>query len=263
MVSSYNERGKMNRVFAALLSMIVLSYNLPAFAQASLNVSPWLDLQGGGISTGSAQPKPGMPDGGLLNGSLLPASGPGFRRDGPATDCWGAGHMVSLLENSAANLNTVIWPGMNIYVSEIAHQFGGKFEPHKSHQNGLDADVLYIGRSDWQSMLDANGNVTSRFIPEMNWAYWRSLFDQKMEVAGKEVSAVTMILVDPHIKSFLCAWTTQNGVLNDPQNLEMMRRIRPTEGHDDHFHIRLRCSPYHTQCVQEGLSSDLGCPPAQ
>lgn len=228
--------------------------------EAERKIGPWLDLRTGGVATGPMQSTADGAQGALVDGTLLPAKGLGFRRVSGAEEAWGTGHMISLIENAAAFLTTQIWPGMTVAVGDIAMQFGGKYGPHKSHQNGLDADLLFIGNQSWKSVLDDKGQVTERFNPEMNWAFWRSMFDQKIVENGKTISVISMILVAPEIKNFLCTWGTKNGVFKNADDLEMMKRIRPTEGHDDHMHIRLRCSPHHPLCRREGIASDLGCP---
>ena len=227
---------------------------------AERQIGPWLDLRTGGVATGPAQSKDDTVQGGLVNGSLLPIKGPGFRRVSAEDHGWGTGHMISLIQNASAYLSTQIWPGMTVVVGGIALQFGGKHAPHKSHQNGLDADILFIGQQNWKSVLDEKGQVSDRFKTEMNWAFWRSLFDQKIVENGKQVSVISMILVAPEIKTFLCDWALKNNIYSDPNDLEMMKRIRPTEGHDDHMHIRIRCSPHHPLCKKEGTYTDLGCP---
>lgn len=252
------------QVFALLLALSVAQFVLAADSEvysgidAETSVGPWLDLQGGGWAEGAPQTRDGV-DGRLVNGSLLPAKGLGFRRLSSQAESWGAGHMISLLTAAAQELTTVTWPGMTLAVGDIAREFGGAYSPHRSHQNGLDVDILFIGNQSWRSVLDEQGQVTERFDPEMNWRFWRSLFDQKIIVNGRPQSVISMILVSPEIKDFLCVWSTQNRFLEDPENLEMMKRIRATEGHDDHFHLRLHCSPHHPLCLREGVSQKLGC----
>jgi penicillin-insensitive murein endopeptidase len=222
-----------------------------------LRLGPWLDLKGGGIAVGDSQ---GVvvanPDGtftgaygSLVNGSLVPASGPGFKRAGGAAQNYAAGFMLSLLENASAYI-TQAYPGLVVQIGGISQQTGGFFPPHKSHQNGLDADILFMGRTTWESVLDKERKVTARFDLVKNWEFWRQLTAQQYSNKGKVESIVSMILVAPEIKRHLCAWAMETGALNDPLNFEVMRRLRPTEGHEDHFHLRLRCSPYHVECLK-------------
>lgn len=230
-------------------------------------LGPWLSLSQGGFAIGDPQGKIiKNPDGtetntygSLENGTLLRDSGDGFKRISSASTNYGAGHMISLLENSSAAFHE-LHPEVTVRIGGISLATGGHFPPHQSHQNGLDADILFIGRANWDSVLDKEKKVTDRFDLEKNWQFWRSLVNQRI-VAGKEVeSVVSMILVAPEIKTHLCEWAKAGGALGDPLNREVMRRVRPTEGHDGHFHLRLRCSPYHTACKRTyGAPRETGC----
>lgn len=230
-------------------------------------IGPWLDLSGGGIATGPAQGKAlTLPDGsvqnligGLQNGSLMPSRGSSYERIVGEQEGYVTGMMLSLLENAAAEYGKTIWPGWITAYGEIAQKEGGIFPPHKSHQNGLDADIPFLGHHDYDSVLDRNRQVTAQFLPEKNWEFWRLLYRQQILDKGQAVSVVSMILVSPEIKNFLCDWTQKNQMLLDPENVEILRKIRPTEGHDDHFHLRLRCSPHHPLCLKENIGSSP-CP---
>ena len=207
-------------------------------------LGPWLNLKDGGIAVGN--PQGTNPYGQLVNGTPLPINGTGFRRLDPT---WGTGHMISLIEESAAEINR-IYPNVTVYIGDIAKQLGGYFNPpHLSHQNGLDADVLFMGAKSYDSVLDKDGNVTDRFDKEKNWQYWRLITAQRFAQNGKVDSIVSMILIAPQIKVALCDWAKTTNHLVDPLDILVMRALRPTVGHEDHFHIRLRCSPYHKDCT--------------
>ena len=232
---------------------------LPGESQDEMDrrIGPWLDLRGGGIAVGSPQGAAGA-YGTLERAQPLPASGPGFHRRSREEQSYGTGFMISLLEKSGEEYART-HDGELLQVGGIALPTGGLNAGHKSHQNGLDADILFMGAKDWKSVLDKNGKVTERFQPQKNWDYWRMVTNQKIVTGGKERSIVSMILVAPELKTFLCEWTKQGNMLSDPLNQEVMKRLRSTEGHDDHFHIRLLCSPYHEQCDWTWTPKDLGC----
>lgn len=223
-------------------------------------VGAWLDLRGGGQSIGVAQSKPGMMAGSLENGSLLPEKSPGLSSYKDPSARWGAGHMISLLTYSAADFHAR-HPEITMVVGAIAQQHGGTFPPHSSHQNGLDADVLFVGNTRYATVLDGK-TVSDRFNPELNWEYWRSLTAQKITRDGEEIPVVAAILVAPEIKTYLCSWARSSGHMTTREDIDLLKRLRPTEGHDTHFHIRLQCSPYHLRCEQPwdpGRSSTTGC----
>ncbi|RYZ79709.1 MAG: hypothetical protein EOP06_26695, partial [Proteobacteria bacterium] len=142
----------------------------------------------------------------------------------------------------------------------IAQQAGGAYGPHRSHQNGLDGDILFMGQTKYETVLENNGAVSAKFDPELNWAYWKLIVEQKMVIENESIGAVYMIFVAPVIKDYMCKWAQQKGLLKDPVNAEVMRRLRRTAGHDTHFHVRLRCSPEYTDCHQLGeIEAGTGC----
>ena len=242
----------MSKIFLILL----FSLAQISFAQTDDPLAPLIDLENGGEALGAPQGKLIQnPDGSvvdnrgtLLNGSLLPGEGEGFVRDSEAKTSWGTGMMISLIENSAALYMQTYQPPFKIYIGDIALQWGGIYEPHKSHQNGLDVDILYMGNKHYESVFDQDGNLTDRFNPEANWNYWRMLVSQQFLKNGNLVSAVSMILVDPRLKDFFVTWAAAQGISQNPVDAEILKVLRPTQGHDDHFHLRLKCSPYYLQC---------------
>lgn len=239
-------------------------------------LGPWLDLTGGGNAVGPAQTmqsksgSAGPIYGSLINGTLLPAQGEGFRRINSPTTSWGTGLMISLLTRASSEMTTKLYPGLIMLIASIAQEHGGPYGPHKSHQNGLDADVVFAGLTRYESVLDSEGHVTAKFEPEKNWNFWRMLMQQQIlqrdphslsPEALKPVPVVSMIFVSPEIKQYLCAWAKEQGIINNPLDAEILRRLRPTVGHDDHFHVRLKCSPYYAQCLQQGdVAPGTGCP---
>jgi penicillin-insensitive murein endopeptidase len=248
----------MIKVLFCVLGLFSTSLGLAASPTDQEKIlAPWLELQGGGEAVGPAQTVSRKnPDGtvtpwegSLRNGSLLPESGDGFVRLNAADTTWGAGMMISLLTNSSAYYVQNFSP-RKIYVASISQQNGGAYGPHHSHENGLDADVLFMGQTKYGTVLDSQGQITAKFDPQKNWNFWRLLISQKILAHGQPTTAVYMIFVAPVIKDFLCQWAAGQNLLADPVNAEVMRRLRRTAGHDTHFHVRLKCSPYYPECYQ-------------
>ncbi|MGZ3695572.1 MAG: penicillin-insensitive murein endopeptidase [Bdellovibrionota bacterium] len=249
-----------------ILGVRQLVASLETPEQRDARLAPWLDLSGGGIAVGSTDTiTVKKPDGSVENtyGSLvtatqLPAQGEGFRRVRYEDQFWGTGMMISMIDRASAEFVTK-HPDLFVYVGAVAREHGGFFPPHKSHQSGLDADIPYIGTKGFETQLEKDGSVKKSFLTEKNWDYYRLLMSQRIFDNGKEFPAVSMILVDPRLKTHFCEFAkTQN--LTSPLDLEILRRMRPTEGHDDHFHLRLRCSPHHPLCLRQNYDpKETGC----
>lgn len=147
------------RTTAGILLTVFCAYAsetwaLQAPADEEKALAPWIDLQSGGHAVGPAQTSQKKNSdgtsspryGSLQNRSLLPSSGEGFVRLNSPETSWGTGMIISLIENSTAFFVKNFPVEHKVHIGSIAQQNGGAYGPHKSHQNGLDGDVLYMGR---------------------------------------------------------------------------------------------------------------------
>jgi penicillin-insensitive murein endopeptidase len=127
---------------------------------------------------------------------------------------------------------------------------------HRSHQNGLDADIWFWLPADRlaltvtareslpaPSMLNANG----RSIDAQQWS------QRQAHVLRLAVSfdVVARIFVNPTIKKALCEQFS---------GAAWLQKLRPWWGHDDHFHVRLHCPRGESTCQnQDPLPAGDGC----
>lgn len=244
-------------VFGFIFSQTTVAQTKLAQENFDNNLAPLVDFENGGHAVNYPNTKTitnpdgtsTTIDGALEDGTLLPEEGEGFIRDSHASTSWGAGVMISLLENSSSLYMQTYQPKVKIYVGDIAMEHGGPYRPHSSHQSGLDADVLYMGNTRYESVLDKDGFPNEKFHAWDNWNYWRILVSQKMMVKGKLTSVVSMILVDPKLKEYLTTWVAEQGIAENELDAEILTKLRPTVSHDDHFHLRLRCSPFYLKCL--------------
>lgn len=159
----------------------------------------------------------GKPAGGGLKGSLnLPDTGDGYRHyygtDSVDTDDWGTLKMLSCIE---AVGRAVKDRGIRMGVGDLSIRGGGPFPPHRSHQNGLDADLRYVRRDRKHIPLDL------RFEPEAyDLPATKTVFEAFFEVCNVEV-----MFVD----------TDRIGFTVDGQET----RIIHVGGHSNHFHVRI------------------------
>ena len=146
-------------------------------------------------------------------------------------------------------------------VGDMAQPRGGPLPfGHASHQTGLDVDIWFnldaavspdtAAREDpdLPSMLEP-GLLTvdpARFGPRQV---------KLLELVATD-ARVDRIFVNPSIKLALCrgfGGATTNGDA-------WLRRLRPWWGHDDHFHVRLRCPDSSPACEpQAPIPEGTGC----
>lgn len=144
-----------------------------------------------------------------------------------------------------------------VMVGDLSQPRGGRMSSsHRSHQNGLDADIWFTlakspqaaarlmdNRDDPQSMVKTGG----LFVAD-GWGQ-----DQRflLETAARHPK-VDRIFVNAAIKRSLCREVTGDR--------SWLRKLRPWFGHDSHFHLRLRCPADSPQCVQQAaLPAGDGC----
>ena len=133
-----------------------------------------------------------------------------------------------------------------LLIGDLSQPRGGPMlYGHGSHQNGLDADVLFRTEDRTLSHHELSEPVVPSLVKgqRVDPAHWTPTVARLLEVAAK-MPGVDRIFVNPAIKLELC-----NTVA--PQDRGWLRKLRPWWGHDDHFHVRLTCPADSPGCVQQ------------
>jgi murein endopeptidase len=217
-------------------------------------LAPLLDLTGGGRAVGS------FTDGRIEKGEVVAKDGRGYHQVYPERDTlWATGMMASLIKRTSEKIASD-YPGTIVMLGDISKRGGGSLGTHASHQSGLDADIPYVGNEGFQSVVDGRGRIKDSFDYARNWHFFRLVASQKVLQDGEEITVLNRIFVNPTVKRGLCEWAKQTGLLSNSLDAEIMRRIRPIEGHANHFHLRLRCSPHYPACRNQiDPDNNSGC----
>lgn len=208
-------------------------------------------------------PAPGTPrvfgsyTAGCLQGAVpLPAEGPGFQTLYRAHGrFFGHPTLVHFVQELGNVVVTRGWGVLN--VGDLGQARGGPTPyGHRSHQTGLDVDI-WFWLADHPGALTAAERDTfqapSMLTPDrrtLDTRRWSTRHTHLLQAVA-EFSVVDRIFVHPQIKQTLCE--------QDP-DAAWLRKIRPWWGHDDHFHVRLRCPDGEADCVsQMPLPDGTGC----
>jgi penicillin-insensitive murein DD-endopeptidase len=209
------------------------------------------------------EPAPGTPyaigsyAAGCVQGAVaLPPEGPGFqvmRRY--RHRFFGHPLLVRYLQELGAAVDQ---QGLGVLlIGDLGQPRGGPMPyGHRSHQNGLDADiwfwlprdgmVLPVAERETVAALSVLTSDRSALDPQQ-WSQRQA--DVLRLAVGFDV--VARIFVNPVIKKALCA---------EFPGASWLQKLRPWWGHDDHFHVRLRCPPGGAACQdQDPLPSGDGC----
>lgn len=156
---------------------------------------------------------------------------------------WGQPSLVAYLEDLSQKATTLGWPGL--YIGDLSQPRGGpSASGHLSHQIGLDADVWYLPppRLDLtaaqREKISAN-SVRTADQTRVN-GNWTEAHHQLLKMAASD-PRVDRIFVAAAIKIEMCRTATA-------ADKGWLQKIRPIYGHNDHFHVRLKCPRGATAC---------------
>jgi penicillin-insensitive murein DD-endopeptidase len=198
-------------------------------------------------------------DGRLTHASSISQSGMGFvklyRNRGTE---FTSSDMTEILRGAALKMYYDHPEGERLQFGDLSIKNGGKLLQHESHQNGLDADIVYLRHSHQEQdpytehfieSFVTHGKLSPNFDLERNWDLLNAL------VATGRVSR---IFVDAVIKRAFCKWARREKGLVGVD--ETLRRLRPYEKHFDHFHVRITCPLQSPKCItQEEPPEGNGC----
>ncbi len=184
---------------------------------------------------------------GCIAGAVaIPADGPTWQAMRLSRNRrWGHPAMIALIERFSQDARSRIgWPGL--LLGDISQPRGGPMlNGHASHQVGLDADIWFTPMPDqrmsaaereklpFTSMLDKSRFLT---VDPRRWTETRA----RLVMMAASYPEVERVFVNPAIKKKLCeTWQGDRSALG---------KVRPIYGHDEHFHIRIKCPEGSTGC---------------
>jgi penicillin-insensitive murein DD-endopeptidase len=209
------------------------------------------------------EPAPGTPNvigaytAGCIQGAIpLPAEGRGYRvMRLQRRRFFGHPLLVRYLQELGA---TIQQKGLGmLLIGDLGQPRGGPMPfGHRSHQIGLDADIWFWLPGDGMALSVADRETIG--APSMLTAGARTLDAQQWSPRQAEAlrlavgfDVVARVFVNPVIKKAMCAQF---------HGASWLQKLRPWWGHDDHFHVRLRCPAGQTACQdQEPLPAGDGC----
>jgi penicillin-insensitive murein endopeptidase len=158
---------------------------------------------------------------------------------------WGHPNLIAFIERFSAKVPKVsTWPG--ILIGDMAQPRGGPMvNGHASHQIGLDVDIWFTPMPAHKLTVrereDTSAqNVVAANRKDVKATLWGPSYAAVVKAAAQD-DVVARIFVNPAIKYEFCK---QAG-----SDRGWLHKVRPYWGHDDHFHVRLRCPAGHSECT--------------
>lgn len=174
---------------------------------------------------------------GCLSGAMqLPETGPTWQAMRLSRNRnWGHPEMVSFLVGLSRAATQVGWRGL--YIGDIGQPRGGPAASgHASHQVGLDADIWMLPPASLQLTRGQRESLSSQTVVNRAGTgpsrLWSPAHAAILRAAASD-PRVDRIFVDPVAKVEMCRTATGDR--------SFLRKIRPLNGHDYHFHVRLKC----------------------
>lgn len=185
----------------------------------------------------------------LLNGTELVATEHLRLKHPDGDQHHGTDELVALL-NSASDTVWTALPGNPLTLGDLSRHSGGRFRPHRSHQNGRDADVGFFIHDlegspvasnrfvDFGPMGTTRHDPSWRFDDARNWILVEYLLTQTE-------APVQYLFISRELRRRLLVEGSHRGA--DPEILARAARVlyQPPVGgrHRDHLHVRVFCDP--------------------
>ena len=254
----------MRRIFIPALAVMLAT--IPAAAQPPVAAPPAVEPpakeQFGAVQTPAAMPPAsigGAAKGCLAGAEMLPVDGPHWqvmrlsrRRN------FGHPRLIAYIERLSEASARDGWPGL--LVGDMSQPRGGPMRTgHASHQSGIDVDLWLTPAPDRSLSHEERetmsaGSVLKSGTRELDETVWDEARARFVRDAADDPE-VARVFVHPAIKKALCDGAGRLGA-----NRDWLTRIRPWWGHDDHIHVRLKCPPGDSACLeQDPPPSGDGC----
>lgn len=183
----------------------------------------------------------------------LPPTGEGFKK---IFQFRNRGHatldLIALVMAASKEVHRDFPAAERVQIGDMTDKDGGRQGGHLSHQNGLDADIVYFrkNRREMESSVQSKstttgfdeqfvikGRVTPNFDVDANWKLIQLL------VASKSIDR---IFIDRKLKQTFCEYSVAKGMRAEWR--EVLRKLRHEDNHADHMHVRVKCPEKSTKC---------------
>lgn len=237
---------------AALVKLAKLFEKANDDAKDELTINPEVkqDVKGRLVLTNQAV---GSPDQGRLrNASFLKTHLDSYKlsdriviANSSTKNYYGTQEMMNVLE--AIGHKAYSYLQNRIYISRISDKDGGRLPPSKSHQNGMDVDIGYptVQGKVGFPIVAAHGSLRkSDFSAAKTLELFKFLMTQT-------VSPVDRLFVDQSIITALCREAKNQGKFRGSERasyVKIFENLQHVDGHENHYHLRLRCTPNQPDC---------------
>jgi penicillin-insensitive murein endopeptidase len=191
----------------------------------------------------------------LLQSVHIPDRGAGyelFRTRAQGGQTYGTARLIEAIEGAATYVRRHTAAGAPLRVGDLSALHGGRIEHHNSHRNGRDVDLLFFALDATGASVptpafvryDAAGVSLDPVFPSLRFDTARNWYLVEA-LARDEVAGVNRIFCATYLHPLLLGYARAHGrdagVIARAELL--LRQPGDSAPHDDHFHVRIACSP--------------------
>ena len=170
---------------------------------------------------------------------------------------WGNPQLVQFLMDLSRQATRFGWAGL--YIGDMSQPLGGPMvSGHASHQIGLDADIWMLPPRSLRLSPAERESISSQSVVAKGGIrpspLWSASHHALLRAAASD-RRVARIFVDPVAKVAMCQMETGNR--------DWLRKIRPINNHDFHFHVRMNCPAGSICQTPNPIPAGDGCAEAQ
>lgn len=194
----------------------------------------------------------------IAGANTLPIDGTGYQVMRPFRNrFYGHSETIQFVQELGKTMAAL---GSGVLIGDMGQPRGGTMPyGHTSHQVGLDVDIWFWTHPEQtKRTLTENERNTLPFVNMLNsnGVVDPEKFTNDQILKLKTATAnplVERIFVNPAIKVYLCSTL-------DEKELSWLHKLRPWPGHNEHFHVRLKCPPGSPLCTpQAAVGEGDGC----
>jgi murein endopeptidase len=191
----------------------------------------------------------GFPGDGSVEGAMPMVDGPGRVLKHTPWKGWATQTTVATLDLILREWERRFPKRQPILVGNMSARSGGRLKPHSSHQSGRDVDLSYPQIWDRKEELNWRTMNASNLDRDLTWSLLELL---------TETGAVEVILIDTKIQRLLYEYALETHRYSEKELENWIEYpgsprakkplIQHVPGHEDHIHVRFKCTAAETRC---------------
>jgi murein endopeptidase len=180
----------------------------------------------------------------LLRGVQLPPNDALYSIRNP-DNSWGSSHAIEQLQRAVARFREDSGFDRELLICDLSREHGGRFRPHSSHRSGRDVDIQLPVK------LGLPASTIPREASQVDWDAAWALVSALVSTGQVKYIFLSRSRQRPLYQAALRAGERPESLHDFVQFPDQSRTalLRHSQGHVKHLHVRFKCAPSETQCL--------------